>query len=151
MKKLFPTLLILLCLAVGAPVARAQEPAEKKAEAEKVSEETPAQHAFKLAFKWINLVILLGGLVYLLRKPAREFFNTRKNEITSGLQRAQTAHDESARRMREIEQRLSRLSSEIESLRVQANAESAQEREKILDEAKRDVEEIGRASCRERV
>ncbi|HLQ76285.1 MAG TPA: ATP synthase F0 subunit B [Terriglobia bacterium] len=144
MKKTFLTLLIMLCLAAVAPLARAQENPEK-AESDKTKEEGPAQ----VAFKWTNLLILFGGLVYLLRKPAREFFATRKSEITSGLERAQVAHDESTRRMREIEQRLSRLSSEIESLRKQADAESAQEREKILVEAKRDVERLVEQSRRE--
>jgi F-type H+-transporting ATPase subunit b len=137
MRKLFPAALILLCLAFAAPLLDAQE-AEGQSNKEEASQESP----IKTAWKWVNLLILLGGVGYLLRKPAREFFETRKKEITSGLERAQTAQQESARRMNEIEKRLSRLSEEIASLRTQADAESAKERENILAEAKRDVDRL---------
>src|SRR5436190_292561 len=114
MKKFLPLLLIFLCLAASTP-AFAQEPSEKAAE--KTTEESP----MTMVFKWFNLIVLLGAAGYLLKKPAREFFETRKKEISSGLDRAKAAQEESDRRMREIEQRLGRLSTEIASLRTQAD------------------------------
>ena len=101
------------------------------------------------AWKWVNLLLLLGGVGYLLKKPAREFFETRKKEISTGLERAQTAQQESGRRMNEIEKRLSRMSEEIVSLRTQADAESAKERENILADAKRDMERLVEQSRQE--
>jgi F-type H+-transporting ATPase subunit b len=137
MKKFLPAVLIFLFLSVEAPFLRAQEAGEH-AKAGESAEESP----MKVAWKWVNLLILLGGIGYLLKKPTLEFFEGRRKEITSGLERAKTAQEESAQRMAEIEKRLGRLSDEIASLRTQADAESAKEREKILADARRDVDRL---------
>jgi F-type H+-transporting ATPase subunit b len=137
MKRFLPAALIFLCLSVEAPLLLAQEGAGHTQAAE-TSEESPV----KTAWKWLNLVILLGGIGYLLKKPALEFLETRRKEITTGLERAKSAQEESGRRMNEIEMRLGRLSEEIASLRTQADAESANEREHILADAKRDMERL---------
>ena len=137
MKRFLPAVLIFLCLSVEAPLLLAQESAGHTQAAE-TSEESPV----KTAWKWLNLVILLGGIGYLLKKPALEFFETRKKEITTGLERAKNAQEESGRRMNEIERRLGRLSEEIAELRTQADAESSKEREHILADAKRDMERL---------
>ena len=137
MKKFLPVVLLFLFVSVESPLLRAQEAGEHSQ-----TEETKEESPIKTAWKWVNLLILLGGIGYLLKKPAVEFFETRKKEITSGLERAKTAQEESARRMNEIERRLGRLSEEIASLRTQADAESAKEREKILVDARRDMERL---------
>ena len=137
MKKLFPAALIFLFLSVESPLLLAQEAGEHSKKAE-TAEESP----MKVAWKWVNLLILLGGIGYLLKKPTLEFFEGRKKEITSGLERAKAAQEESSQRMADIERRLGRLSEEIVSLRTQADSESAKEREKILAEAKRDVDRL---------
>jgi F-type H+-transporting ATPase subunit b len=137
MKKFLPGVLLFFFFSVESPILRAQEPG-KPSHTEEAAEESP----IKTAWKWVNLLVLLGGIGYLLKKPALDFFETRKKEITSGLERANTAQEESARRMTEIERRLGRLSDEIDSLRTQADAESAKERETILADARRDVERL---------
>src|SRR5215471_13418641 len=123
MKKLLPVVLIFFFLSVEAPFLRAQEAGEHSK-----TEETAEESPLKTAWKWFNLLVLLGGIGYLLKKPAVEFFETRKREITAGLERAKTAQEESGRRMTEIEKRLGRLSEEIASLRSQADTESAKEK-----------------------
>jgi F-type H+-transporting ATPase subunit b len=119
------------------PAVQAQEH-EQEAHSDKASEESPTQ----TIFKWVNLLLLLGAVVYLMKKPAREFFETRKNEISSGLDRAKAAQEESARRMAEIEKKLTRLSSEIAAMQKQADSESSSERENIIAETKREMERI---------
>jgi F-type H+-transporting ATPase subunit b len=137
MKKLLPAILIFLFVSIGSPIVRAQEAGEHS-QTEEAKDESP----IKTAWKWVNLLILLGGIGYLLKKPTLEFFETRKKEITAGLDRAKTAQEESGRRMSDIEMRLARLSEEIASLRTQADTESAKEREKILEDARRDMERL---------
>jgi len=114
MKKLLAAIcaLCFLVLLSGVSSARAEEPT-KEGHSEKSAEESPTQSIFK----WVNLLLLLGAAGYMLKKPASEFFETRKREINSGLERARIAQEESARRMAEIEQRLGRLSSEIAAMR----------------------------------
>jgi len=71
-----------------------------------------------------------------------EFFETRRKEIGSGLQRAQEAQATAQARMSDIEQRLARLSTEIAALRAEAEKESLVEREKIITDAKREVDRV---------
>ena len=144
MKKFLPAALVFFYLSVDSTFVRAQE-AAGHSQSEEAAEESP----LRTAWKWVNLLLLLGGVGYLLKKPAREFFETRKKEISTGLERAQTAQQESGRRMNEIEKRLSRMSEEIVSLRTQADAESAKERENILADAKRDMERLVEQSRQE--
>ncbi len=137
MKKQLAATFLFFLLIGGVPAVQAQEQ-EKGGHSESSAGESPSQSIFK----WVNLLLLLGAAGYLLRKPAREFFETRKSEITSGLERAKTAQDDSARRMAEIEQRLARLATEIAAMRTQADAESAKERENIVGETRREMERI---------
>jgi len=136
-KKQLAAIFLFLLLIGSVPAVQDQEH-RKEGHSESSAEESPTQSIFK----WVNLILLLGAAGYLLRKPAREFFETRKGEITSGLERAKTAQDDSARRMAEIEQRLARLSTEIFAMRTQADAESAKERENIVGETRREMERI---------
>jgi F-type H+-transporting ATPase subunit b len=101
-------------------------------------EEGPLQ----TVFRWVNFLVLFGGLAYLLRKPMSEFFTQRSQDITAGLQRAQDAQATAHARMDEIEQRLASLSAEVSALRSAAEKESMAEREKILTDAKREVERV---------
>jgi F-type H+-transporting ATPase subunit b len=146
MRKRLPLVLTVFLLMTIAPFAFAQE--EQAAEAEHAAAE---EHGSPLdvVFRWINFAVLLGALGYLLKKPAQEFFESRKNEITTGLERGRKAEEEASRRMSEIEQRLGRLSSDLTALKSQAEAESAKERERIVTEAKQEVERVTEQSRQE--
>jgi F-type H+-transporting ATPase subunit b len=100
-------------------------------------------------FRWLNFAILFGGLGYLLRKPTKQFFETRRREISEGLNQARTARDEAQKRMDEIERRLAALSTEMLSLRKQAEKESAEEHQRIIEDARREVDRIVERSRQE--
>lgn len=100
--------------------------------------ESGAEEATPLAilFRWVNFAILFGGLGYLLRKPAREFFEARHTEIRSGLERSRRAQEDAAKRMGDIESRLSQLSVELGEIRSAAEASAQSEGERIVADAK---------------
>ena len=144
------TLLVLLLFSVlilgTYGVATAQEaeehaPAEAGAEAGEHAEEH-AESPWASVFRWFNAAVLFGGLFYLLRKPAGEFFESRKKQITTGMERARDAQTTANARMDEIEQRLASLTAELTALRSEADREAALERDKILADAKREVERV---------
>ena len=137
MKNILVLLLFGVLMCAGPSMLAAQE-ADRAEEAAAEHEETPLQ----TVFRWANAIVLFGGLAYLLRKPARDFFEGRRQEITSGLKRAQETEAGAKARMNEIEQRLSRLSEEVSQLRAEAEKESVTEREKILAEAKREIARV---------
>ena len=151
MKKILALLVLSVVICATASVAFAQEEHAEKGEAV----EGAAQHheeeesAVHVVARWINFAILFGGLIYLLRKPMGDFFNSRRDDITTGLQRAQDAQAGAKARMDEIEQRLAHLSSDMAALRANAEKESLVDREKILSDAKREVERVVEQSRQE--
>src|SRR5262245_18317082 len=118
---------------------------EKAGEAAEHAEKSP----LSTVFKWGNAIVLFGALIYLLRKPAGEFFENRKKQISSGLERAEEAQTTAGARMEEIEQLLASMSADIAALRAEAVRESATERDKILAEAKREVDRVVEQSRQE--
>jgi len=99
--------------------------------------------------KAVNLVIFLGLLYFLLRKPAREFFSTRLAEVRATLQQAAKEKEAATAKMAELDARLSRLDAELAEIKSQAQREAIAERERLQAEAQRDAEKIRATSHRE--
>lgn len=113
---------------------------------------TEAEHgesAWAVVLRWANFFVLFGGLGYLLRKPAGEFFEARRDDIQTGLERARQAQEDAGLRMSEIEARLKRLSGELGAIRSRAEEEALVERTRILEEARREVDRIVEQSRQE--
>jgi F-type H+-transporting ATPase subunit b len=138
MRKLIFFFILSFCICQFGVAQEAGHPVPSEHAEEAPHEEGP----MATVFRWANFIVLFGGLGYLLRKPAKEFFEGRKKEISEGLNRAQHAQEEAQARMDEIERRLSRLSSEMADLRSQAEKESSSERERIVAEARLEVDRI---------
>lgn len=99
--------------------------------------------------KAVNLVIFLGLLYFLLRKPAREFFATRLAEVRATLQQAAKEKEAATAKMAELDARLSRLDAELAEIKSQAQREAVAERERLQAEAQRDADKIRATSHRE--
>lgn len=151
MKRFLTFLLLCVLISGGSAFASAQEPTEHQ-EAGAEHEAGAAEHEespLQTMFRWANAIILFGGLAYLLRRPARAFFETRRQDIVSGLKRAQETEASAQARLNEIEKRLSRLSEEVTVLSTEAEKESRVERERILADAKREIERVVEQSRQE--
>ena len=136
MKKIGILALVGLLILPIAVAASPQREAERSEATSQQHEEGPLQ----TVFRWANLIVLVGGLGYLLRKPFKQFFEDRRQQIVSGLERAKQAQTSANARMDEIEQRLATLSAEVAALRSEAERESQLERQKILAEAKSEID-----------
>jgi F-type H+-transporting ATPase subunit b len=82
-------------------------------------------------YKWINFVILAGGLVYLLRKPLAEFFAGRSASIRKSLEEGRQALEASEAQLRAVEEKLQRLEEEMAAFRTAAWREMEVERERL--------------------
>jgi F-type H+-transporting ATPase subunit b len=119
------TLLGYCLLGFAAPVLlHAEEPAGQAKE-----EESEPPH--ELLYKTINFIILVGGLGYLLRKPAAEFFGTRTNSIRKGLEEGRKALEASQAQMRVVEEKLKGLEAEIAAFKASAQREMEAERQRL--------------------
>jgi len=95
-------------------------------------------------FQGINLLIVLGLLVYFGRGPIREFFASRRSTIHGELDQAAELLTQAEQRNAELQRRLVDLSSEIEDLREAASQRAEQEAERILADARATAERIRR-------
>lgn len=96
----------------------------------------------ELVFKWINLALLFGVLVYFLRKPLSRYFAGQRQAIQGAIVESRKLRQEAQRRLAEIEQRLARLEEEIEAVRKHAAADIAAEQRRIRETAERESERI---------
>lgn len=105
----------------------------------------------------INLLIFLGIMYYLLRKPLGEALRARREGIRRELMRAQEERNAALAKLEEVEARLALLGSEVETINAQARKEAEEERariersteedaRKLQEQARREIESAGKAA-----
>ena len=105
----------------------------------------------------VNLLLFVGFMIYILRRPIREAFRSRQESIRHELLRAEEERAAAAAKLEEVEGRLARLNEEVEVIRAQARKEAAEERarveraaeeeiKKIREQARREIESVGKAA-----
>jgi len=102
-----------------------------------------------IIWRWGNFVILFGGLGWYLRKPLREFLDSRSKAIEEGLSSGRKAKEEALKKLAEIEARMAQLDQEIKALKDHARAEAAEEKTRILASAREEAEKILEMARRE--
>ena len=112
------------------------------------------------AWKFFNLAVFVGVLVYILRRRLREALRGRRENIRRELIRAQQERDAAVEKLKEVEERLNRLDAEVEKVQQEAKREAAEERERIAwaaesesarlsEQAQREIESAGKAARQE--
>jgi len=102
-----------------------------------------------IMWKWINFVILVGGLGYMIGKAAPPMFRACSDEIQQALADAAKVKKDAEAKAASIEQRLKNLEVEIDNLRQSARAEAAAEGERIRQETERHLTRIQEQSTQE--
>jgi F-type H+-transporting ATPase subunit b len=111
-------------------------------------------------WKFINLILFVGVLVYILRRPLGDALRTRRETIRRELVRAQEERNAALAKLEEVEARLARLNAEVASVREHAEKEAVEERERVLrsteddarklrEQAQREIESAGKAARQE--
>ena len=99
----------------------------------------------------VNFAILAGTLGYLLRSPIATYLRDRDAQIRTDLVQAAEMKQTAARQIEEIDRRMKALPSELEALRAQGAEEiaaeeerirqaAAAERDRLLEQARRDID-----------
>ncbi len=142
MKKAWWLGLPLTFLLASTPAWAQETGGQAGAEVEVHAAEEEHESPYAVVFRWMNFLILYGGLGYLLREPAAEFFESRRQSIQGGLERAEKAQADSSKKLAEIETRLAQLSSEADRICSEAKESAENERERIVAEAKMEADRI---------
>jgi F-type H+-transporting ATPase subunit b len=110
----------------------------------------------------VNFAILIGTLVYLLRSPLATYLKDRGTQIRSDLINAAELKRTAAAQLEEIDRKMKALPGELEALRAQGAQEIAAEetriraaagaeRDRLLDQARRDIDQHVKVAERELV
>ena len=91
-----------------------------------------------------NLLLLLGVLVYLGRKPVLNYLSERRQRIQANLASSEQLLKDAEGRLAEWTQRAAKLDVEIEELHQMARERAEQERLQILEDARATAERIKR-------
>lgn len=82
-------------------------------------------------WKWINFVLLAGGLGYLIGKNAGPFFEARSRKIREQMSQAQELWTSAEARATEVDRKLASLESEIAAFRQESQAEAQNETKRM--------------------
>jgi F-type H+-transporting ATPase subunit b len=101
------------------------------------------------AWKFINLFIFIAVAAYILRRPLSDALKARRERIKEELRRAQEERDLALARLRELEERLSGLDTEVAQIQKQAEAEAAAERERLARQTAAELAKLKESAQRE--
>jgi len=125
--------------------ARAPESgaAEKQGSEKGPAKEEPDREGY---FKPINFFLLIGALVYLLRKPLGSFLAQRSESIRDALAEGRRALEHSQAQLNSIEEKLKHLQEEVAGFKAAAASEMEAERQRLRQAANDEAERIMQAA-----
>ena len=140
-------LLLTLSLAVVAPVPILAA----QTESAPAREETSGRGIIDDVARLVNFAVLAGTLVYLLRLPVRQYLEDRRTQVRGDLVNAAAMKESAAAQIEEIDRKMKALPGELEALRAQGAQEvageeariralAAVERDRLLEQARREID-----------
>jgi F-type H+-transporting ATPase subunit b len=99
-----------------------------------------------LIFRWLNFILVFGGLAYVLARYGGPYFRGRGAEIGGAIREAAAAKAEAEREVREIEDHVAHLDQEIARLRAESDQEAHAEAQRQIESGQREIERIERGA-----
>ena len=100
-------------------------------------------------WKFINLAVFVAVMLFLLRRRISAAFSTRRENIKLDLERARQERDAALAKLKEVEERLSRLDTEVTAIQKQSVKEASEERERIAKSTEAEIAKLGDQARRE--
>jgi F-type H+-transporting ATPase subunit b len=92
----------------------------------------------------VNFAIIVGLLVYFLRKPVRDMFRNRSAEIAKAMQESKDARERAVAALTDMEKKMREMEAETRTLIAEAQARGEKDRQALVEEGKkiaRDIQE----------
>jgi F0F1-type ATP synthase membrane subunit b/b' len=96
-------------------------------------------------FRWLNFLLVVGALAYVVVKFGAPYFRGRAAAIGKAIGESNQTRATAERELREASEKLAQIDSEIEQERRTAERESAADRERIRALTKSELEKISQA------
>lgn len=93
-------------------------------------------------WKFVNLAIFVGLLVYLLKKPLGEAFKAKREQIRAELIKAEQEKQAALAKLTTAEAKLAQLETEKEDVLRKAKAEAAFEKDRLAEQTEADVKRL---------
>lgn len=90
----------------------------------------------------VNFGILVGVLVYFLKKPVGAFLKERTELLRKSIDEAARARESAAEKLAAIEARMARLSEEIAEMNAKMEAEADEETRRICEAARAEIDRL---------
>lgn len=90
----------------------------------------------------INFAIIVGLLVYFLRKPVRDMFRNRTETIAKALKESKEARERAVAALADVERRMREMEAETRTLIAEAQARGEKDKQALIEEGKRLAKEI---------
>jgi F-type H+-transporting ATPase subunit b len=102
-------------------------------------------------WKFVNLAIFVIALAFILTRKAKlgEIFKARRESIKRELARAEQERDAALAKLKEVEERLGLLDTEVATIKEQAVREAAEERERIAHSTEAEIAKLSEQALRE--
>lgn len=110
------------------------------------AEEDPAVSTAGLIFRWLNFILVFGGIGYLIAKHGGGFFRANAKAIAASITEATAAKAEADHELREVETKIARLDKEITELREAAGRDSDAEAERLRASGRAEIEKVSQAA-----
>jgi F-type H+-transporting ATPase subunit b len=106
----------------------------------------PADTTLGFVFRWLNLALVLGAIVWAVRKFGAPYFRQSARAISDAIHGAGAARASAERELSEATRQLASLDAEIQELRRAGARESASEAERLRALAQTEAEKVARAA-----
>jgi F-type H+-transporting ATPase subunit b len=113
------------------------------------AEPDPADTTAGLIFRWLNFLIVFGGIAYLIAKHGGAFFRGNAKEIAASIVEATAVKTEAERELREVETKIARLDRDVAEIREEARRNWAAESERLYASGQSEIEKIAHAAREE--
>ena len=110
------------------------------------AEPDPSESTAGLIFRWLNFVIVFGGIAYLIAKHGGAFFRGNAKEIAASIVEATAAKTEADREVRVVETKIGRLDQDVTEMRAEAQRNWAAESERLKASGVAEIEKINLAA-----
>jgi F-type H+-transporting ATPase subunit b len=110
------------------------------------AEPDPAESPAGLIFRWLNFVIVFGGIAYLIAKHGGAFFRGNAKAIAASIVEATAAKAEADRELREVETKIARVDQDVAEMREEARRNWAAESERLHASGLAEIEKINQAA-----
>jgi len=90
----------------------------------------------------VNFIIFCGIIIYMAKDSVQSFFKERRDDMAADMQEAERLKAEAEAKLAEYTRKLDDLASEREALLEEYNAQGEREKERLIEDAKRQVEKM---------